>query len=115
MAANNKQVNKQPVGYGMLAAVLDCDPNFLICRKYGRLHVRVLLHLQDELAELEEELEDLDQEDYKENERQLTSRRLDDEISGERKELLRKINSKLIEYGIYPKCATNLRVSHFCR
>ena len=99
----------------MLAAILNCDPNFLICRKFGRLHVRVLLHLQDELAELEEEVEDLDQEDYKENERRLTSRRLDDEISGERKELLRRVNAKLTEYGIYPKCVAHLRFSRSCR
>ncbi|KAL9121480.1 MAG: hypothetical protein Q9187_001958 [Circinaria calcarea] len=47
-------------GYGKLAAIEDCDPNFLIYRKFGWLHNRVLLHYQDELAEYEEQLEDID-------------------------------------------------------
>ena len=67
MAANDKQINKQPVRYGMLTAVLDCDSNFLICCKYGRLYVQVLLQLQDELMILEEELKNLNQKNYKEN------------------------------------------------
>ena len=67
MAVNDKQINKQPVRYGMLAAVLDCNSNFLICCKYEGFHVQVLLHLQNELAKLEEELKNLNQKDYKEN------------------------------------------------
>ena len=81
---------------------MNSDPNFLICRKFGRLHVQVLLHLQDEIAELEEELEDLDKADYKDDYRRLVSRRRDDELSGERRELLQKISTKLVEYGNYP-------------
>ena len=81
---------------------MNSDPNFLICRKFGRLHVQVLLHLQDEIAVLEEELEDLDEADYKDDERRLMSRRRDDELSGERRELLQKINIKLVEYGNSP-------------
>ena len=59
MAVNDKQINKQSVGYEMLAAVLDCDPNFLICHKYREFHVQILLHLQNELTELKKELENL--------------------------------------------------------
>ena len=115
MAANDKQVNKQSVGYGMLAIVLDCNSNFLICHKYRELHVQVLLHFQNELMELKEELKGLNQKDYKENKQQLTSQRFNNEISEKHKELLHKINFKLIEYSIYPKCIINLHVSYFCR
>ena len=111
MTANDKQINKQPVGYGMLTAVLNCDSNFLIYCKYRGLHVQILLHLQNELMELEEELEDLNQKDYKENKWWLTFWRFNDETSEECNEFLCKINAKLIEYDIYPKCATKLCVS----
>ena len=77
--------------------------------------MQILLHLQNILTELEEELKDLNQENYKENKQQLTSQRLNNEISGEYKELFCKINLKLIEYNIYPKCTANLHVSYFCR
>ena len=53
-------VDEYPPGYGKLAAFEECDPSFLICRKFGWLHIRVLLHLQDEVQELGEELESLD-------------------------------------------------------
>ena len=67
MAVNDKQINKQSVGYGMLTAVLNCNSNFLICYKYRELYVWILLHLQNELIKLEEELENLNQKNYKEN------------------------------------------------
>ena len=59
MTANDKQINKQSVKYEMLTAVLNCNSNFLICHKYRELYVWILLHLQNELTELEEELENL--------------------------------------------------------
>ena len=90
-------------GYGKVAAVEDCDPNFLICRKFGELHLRVLLHRQDELVEMEEELEYLDKADYKDDYRKLRSRRRDYAIDSNRKNLLIKIEKKLKEYGVvYP-------------
>ena len=115
MAVNDKQINKQSVKYEMLTAVLNCDSNFLICHKYEGLHVWVLLHFQDELTELEEELKNLNQKDYKENKWWLTFWKFDDETSEECNKLLHKINIKLIEYSIYLKCATKLHVSQFCR
>ena len=72
MAANDKQINKQFMRYEMLAAVLNYDLNFLICYKYEELHVQVLLHFQNELTELEEELKNLNQKNYKENKQQFT-------------------------------------------
>ena len=47
-------------GCGRMAAFEDCDPSFLVYGKFGRLHNRVLLQLQDELQVLEDELLRLD-------------------------------------------------------
>ena len=94
-------VDKYPPGYGRVAAFEDCDPSFSILRKFGWLHSRVLLHLQDELQELEEELESLDSWELSSGDpSRLKSRRLDDERPNAlRKALLIKIRSKLAEYG----------------
>lgn len=87
-------------GYGKLAAIESCDPNFLIYRKFLWLRNYVLLRYQDELVELEEDLEDLDQYDYQNDDKRLISRRRDDALAGsKRKELLRTIDRKLAAYG----------------
>ena len=87
-----------PEGYGKLAAFIDCDPNFRIYRKFGWLHNRVLLHIQDELQELEEELEMIDAWEAKSgNNVKLASRRED--TTSERLELIATIKQKLDEYG----------------
>ncbi|MCJ1257164.1 hypothetical protein MMC24_004989 [Lignoscripta atroalba] len=88
-----------PPGYSKVAAVEGCDPNFLIYRKFSWLHNRVLLHHQDELVELEDELRRLDKFDLENDARKLISRRLDDAIKGSRrKELLQEIEKKLAVY-----------------
>ena len=97
------EVHTYPEGYSKVAAVEDCDPNFLICRKFGELHLHVLLHRQDELAELEEELECLDKMDYSDDFRKLKSRRRDYAVDSERKDLLIKIEEKLAAYGTLHK------------
>ena len=94
-------VDEYPPGYGKLAAIEDCDLNFLIYRKFGWLHNRVLLHHQDELAEYEEQLEDLDSFDRQHDPRNLISRRRDDAVEGSRrKELLSEVEKKLAAYGM---------------
>lgn len=39
---------------------MDSDSDFAMFRRFGRLHTRVLLHKQDELAELEKRLDEMD-------------------------------------------------------
>ena len=91
-------MDQYPEGYGKLAAFIDCDPNFRIYRKFGWLHNRVLLHIQDELQELEEELEDIDAWEAKSGDMvKLASRRED--TNAERLELIGTIKEKLDEYG----------------
>ncbi|KAL9129784.1 MAG: hypothetical protein Q9217_001860 [Psora testacea] len=91
-------------GYGKVAAFEDCDPTLNIYRKFGWLHDRTLLHLQDELSELERELKYLDEYDFKDGDHiRLISRRYDYGLLGsgtqsERKDLINEINAKLKEY-----------------
>jgi len=93
-------VDEYAPGYGKVAAFEDCDPGFQICRKFLWLHTRVLLHIQDELQELEGTLESLDRwEATQGDRRKLTHRRIDDECEqSPRKELLLQIKGKLEEY-----------------
>ena len=89
-------------GYGKVAAIEDCDPSFLVYRKFGWLHNRILLHLQDELVELESDLEELDQwERLTGNPKKLRCRRLDEAVpeTSERRQLLTQCSEKLAEYG----------------
>jgi hypothetical protein len=88
-----------PEGYPRLAAFLDSDENFMLYRRFGFLHARLLLYKQDELRRLEMELDNMDQTDAKENPIILQSRRKDDAEVGERKKLLQTIDLKLKEYG----------------
>lgn len=95
-------MNNHLVGYGKVAAFQDCDPSFLIFRKFGSLHNRALLYLQDELSELEDELRVTDEIEFADgDERRLRSRRRDfaDGSDSIRKYLLPKIDEKLKEYG----------------
>ena len=89
-----------PAGYGKVAAIVGSDSSFLVYRKFSWLHNRVLLHYQDVLAELEYELEELDRDEFKDDEKLLISRRRDEgRLKGSRrKELLKVIDEKLSDY-----------------
>ncbi|MCJ1442029.1 MAG: hypothetical protein MMC23_002521 [Stictis urceolatum] len=93
-----RAINEYADGYPRLAAYEDIDSNLLICRKFGWLHNRVLLHHQDELTDLEEELERLDDYDREEEPERLWSRRRDDATNERRRTLLGSIEQKLEKY-----------------
>ena len=88
-------------GYGKAAAFEDSDPCLLIYRKFGWLHNRILLHLQDELVELEEQLQGLDEwEALTGNPTKLLCRRLDDAAPDAlRRNLLKECSEKLEKYS----------------
>lgn len=94
-------VNHRHVGYPKVAGFEDCDRSLLIFRKFGWLHLRSLLSLQDELAELEKEMRGLDEWEFAEGDpRNLFSRRRDaQQPDSARKELAVKTKVKLAEYG----------------
>lgn len=67
-------------------------------RCFARLHARVLLHKQDELAEMEQRLDQLDQIDSQvDSYRLLTNRHRSGDT--ERRALLSEIETKLNEYS----------------
>ncbi|KAL8710278.1 MAG: hypothetical protein Q9220_005048 [cf. Caloplaca sp. 1 TL-2023] len=102
-------VEDHPIGYPRQAAYADSDECFMIYRRFGYIHARLLLHRQDEIRELEEELHDKDLRDGRKPDRQdlLKSRDQDQEDSktsgpNSRIALLDKIEDKTLKYGSYP-------------
>ncbi|KAK5007432.1 hypothetical protein LTR28_005293 [Elasticomyces elasticus] len=95
-----QRIDDHPMGYPRLASFLNSDDNFLICRRFGVLHNRVMLYRQDELDQLEAHLMALDAEDADEDPRALMSRKRDDRREGAcRRELIMEIDEKLKAYG----------------
>lgn len=95
-------VEDHPQGYPQLAAFANSDSNFLMCRRFGFLHNRVLFYRQDELSQLENRLLQMDKFDQKDNPEVLKSRMLDDNDDDpqfSRKVLIQKIDEKLRDYG----------------
>jgi hypothetical protein len=50
-------------GYRSLSTFLDSDENFMLYRRFGYLHSRILLRKQDKLRKLEDELDSYDNDD----------------------------------------------------
>ncbi|CAO1598600.1 hypothetical protein XANCAGTX0491_002361 [Xanthoria calcicola] len=92
-------IDDHPKGYPKLAAFMNSSDNFLMCRRFDFLHTRVLLHRQDELAEMEKALMAMDDEDEDLDQLSLESRRRDDQRpEPSRKSLMKKIDGKLKDY-----------------
>ena len=91
-----------PEGYPQVSAFLNSDECFPVHRRFGSLSSRLLLHKQDEIRELEDELQSLDEHDATtpQGRRRLKSRSLDDDINDRRKVLLQKVEKRLLEYGM---------------
>ncbi|KAL9040448.1 MAG: hypothetical protein Q9214_004481 [Letrouitia sp. 1 TL-2023] len=102
-----RKIEECSMGYPRVSAFMDSDENFMIYRRFGFLYSRVLLSKQDELRELEDSLDDMDRRDAKGSDyskKCLMSRAKDfkrEAASGQetRRELLKKIETKLYEYG----------------
>jgi hypothetical protein len=92
-------VDDHPNGYPRFAAFMNSDENFLMCRKYGFLHNRVLLYRQDELRALEQEMLALDKDTHKLDEKMLQCRTREERTSNERRDLINRIDDKLREYN----------------
>ncbi len=88
-------------GYGRVAAVESCDPNFLICRRFDWLRTRLLLNIQDDLQRLERDLEREDEHEFNHGQPiKLKSRRKDSKgPNRKRQSIFSEINEKLREYG----------------
>ncbi|KAI4104672.1 MAG: hypothetical protein LQ339_003750 [Xanthoria mediterranea] len=94
-----KSLDHYIVGYPKIAALANADPSFLIYRKFGWLHNRLLLYLQDELVALEYKLNKLDRNTFaNDNDVKLKSRREDYNNPGLRRDTVKQIAEKLKEY-----------------
>ncbi|KAI4227341.1 MAG: hypothetical protein L6R36_002484 [Xanthoria steineri] len=94
-----KSLDHYIVGYPKIAALANADPSFLIYRKFGWLHNRLLLYLQDELVALEFKLNKLDRNTFaNDNDVKLKSRREDYNNPGLRRDTVKQIAEKLKEY-----------------
>lgn len=98
-ASDYQRIDDHPNGYPRLAALLNSDEDFLICRKYGVLHNRVLLYRQDELRELEQRLWSMDMAAGKTDDIMLKCRTREQRVSDERRHLINEIDDKLKEYS----------------
>lgn len=98
------RIDGHPEGYPQLAAFINSDESFLMCRSFGWLNSRVLLYRQAELVEYEERLLDMDEDDitYREGITLKSKKEDDDRVGIEeqytRKTLINQIDSKLKEY-----------------
>jgi hypothetical protein len=89
-------------GYPYLAAFLDSDENFMIYRRFGFLHARLLLQKQDELRIMEEELDRMDKRDKLKNTKALKCRMEDverqDQEGETRQSLLSRVENTILRY-----------------
>ncbi|KAL6715215.1 hypothetical protein ACLMJK_007479 [Lecanora helva] len=94
-----QRLNKYHNGYPKIAA-LHASENNLICRRFAWIRTRLLLCYQDELAEMEERLIHLDDDDSVNNPDALRSREYDDgyDESLSRKRLFEEMHQKLRDY-----------------
>ncbi|KAK4231616.1 hypothetical protein QBC38DRAFT_226349 [Podospora fimiseda] len=82
-------------GYPRLAAFLNSEKEFTAFRHFGQVHVRLLLEKQDEIAQLEERLDQLDKNET--NDFALRTRR-EHPRSDERRALFAELEAKVVSY-----------------
>jgi hypothetical protein len=80
------------------------DPSFAIARRFSYLHARNVLYRQDRLADIEAQLQELDEKEQ--TQWYLSSRR--DDGNSSRAQLLSSLGDELHEYGKNPPCAISL-------
>lgn len=83
-------------GYPQLAAFLSLDEYFTIVKRFDYLHMRSIAEQQDQIAELETQLNQCDDEEG--IQLNLSSRRQD--ANGKRRDLMNQVHEKLKQYGI---------------
>jgi hypothetical protein len=87
------------IGYRGFSAFLASDNDFLIFRRFGAINARLLLYLQDEIAVLEEELEELEAECVAKNAEDIHNGSFRLEALPERTEILEALNMKVRQYS----------------
>jgi hypothetical protein len=87
------------IGYRGFSAFLASDNDFLIFRRFGAINARLLLYLQDEIAVLEEELEELEADCMAKNAEDIHNGSFRQEALPERTEMLEALNVKVRQYS----------------
>lgn len=96
-----KAADSRPDGYPQLAALVNSDDGFVMYRRFGYIHNRILLHRQAEIVELEKKLDKLDDSDKADRKlkfRLQTREFLKDDDTGQ-KLLIDDLETKLKNYG----------------
>ena len=88
-------VKDYPNGYPRFSALSAALPSFQICRRFRAVRSRLLLLKQDEVAELELKLDEIDRTEPRPI--YLGSRRRD--ANAERKQVLARLDAALADYG----------------
>jgi hypothetical protein len=92
---NKIVVDDFPDGYPRFAALISTHASFHVCRRFLRLRGRLMLHKQDHLVTLEEELDRIDREET----RVLFLGNLRRDKNQERKTIMSQIDKELESYG----------------
>ncbi|KAE9969852.1 hypothetical protein EG328_006639 [Venturia inaequalis] len=103
---DTRTLEASPNGYPRLSTFLASEPNFSLYRGFHTLHSRILLELQDDIAALERDLDEVDKVDdgTEAGKKRLANRQFDLKRSrGEdgfrpRREILAELRTKLLEY-----------------
>jgi hypothetical protein len=100
LCCNAGLVSDYPLGYPSWASYQNSDPTFRVYRRFGTLRNRLLLYRQQELAKLEIQLKELDENDARDHNLRIRSRRKDEEdADSKRMQLMDSIDAKLKTYG----------------
>ena len=97
-----EDIEKRPwkyVGYRGFSTFLASDNDFLILRRFGTLHARVLLALQDQICVLEETLNSIDREASRKEAPHIHNGSFRTDQVQNRMDLILQIDKKLREYS----------------
>ncbi|KAF4432004.1 hypothetical protein CGCFRS4_v008921 [Colletotrichum fructicola] len=95
------EVHQKPwkyIGYKGYSDFISSEDNFFLLRRFDELNVRVALAMQDEIAQLEEELQDVDKGTMAANAPDFNNGTLRGDIEG-RSTLIKAISEKLRHYN----------------
>ncbi|PVH80177.1 hypothetical protein DL98DRAFT_588719 [Cadophora sp. DSE1049] len=96
----NDRVEDFEAGYPQLAAFVNSDDTFANYRRFGRLSSRILLHMQNDLYELEKKLDALDRQDAQDDIMKYRLKGYENFVGwdGKHQELRAEIQKKYLEY-----------------
>jgi hypothetical protein len=90
------------VGYRGFSAFLASDNDFLIFRRFGSVNARLLLYLQDEIAVLEKDLEELEDLHAQDSAVDIHNGSFRQDVLPARTRLLESLNVKVRQYSKSP-------------